>query len=113
MSNKSMTMEEAIEVACVAMWSKSLTGDKNSAKWNQARKMIGHGDAPRQKKSEASCYKCSKCGALYLKCAQCPECGECLCSTEVVIAIKTWTEHHELKIVKVKSEPTFEEIANE
>ena len=76
---------------------------------------IENGTSPIRKKSICGAVECNECGTIQTWKSKCDKCdlsfgwGRCGNYREFR-ARKTWTEHYEIKIVKVKSKPEFERI---
>lgn len=106
-------MKMAIAVA-VELLNQQVDEDGNTATVeSMCADIIKNGTEQISKKSVVSSIViCKKCNGLYAWKQQCPHCGESTpsWSQDTCSARKTWTEHYEIQIVKVKSEPVFEKI---
>jgi len=80
----------------------------------EAASLLELGTLPVKKKSKAIVALCDKCGYLGTYSDKCGGCGSLLGwghGTADVKAQKTWEEHYELKIQKIKAKPEFQRIA--
>ena len=103
-NNGKELMEDVIYHAKVLLQSNGYDG---------AADTIENGTSPVHKKSVCGAVECRKCGKIQRWKERCEKCNEPFGwggRPKEVRAKKTWTEHYEIKIVKVKSNPTFERI---
>lgn len=100
-------LEDALKLAIAAL-------KRGNLDEMEAASLLELGTLPVKKKSKATAVLCSECGYIGKSYDKCEGCGSLLGwghGTSDVKAQKTWEEHYELKIQKIKTKPEFQRIA--